>query len=460
MERIKCLETDQEFETMKRAVAEIMEVRTLTPTLVERYLPLEEEGFFCVVSMDVLKTVPGEERWYLCYEVTYHMSVLLLEYYMQGNLEVYEVLLRCLEASLSKHYGGHGYDADSVRIDALIQLYEKQITKLKMPQDMKAQLEALVNHYRQRFFHKHFEAGFGNLKREIERLLQTVDGNNVFVYGTLLEGERNHYLLEGQPKIDDALLHDHTLVELGSFPGIIKSKHNFVQGELYQIDNACKVRLDRLEGSLYEYVEGYVEVGDMVYYTHYYLYVGSLSNGMGKAYPRCVLRGKWRHVDQRYVWYATYGSNLCSARLDDYIDQTTSQNPYLQGRTIVLPYTLYFAMNSTKWDNKGVAFLDVNQEGTTYGVMYLMEVKQFEEIQVKEGKGWYNKVHQVGTDENGIAIMTLTHDVRLRKTQPSDTYLTVIGMGLKEHYAFSNEKISAYLECSERHLNYRFTSLL
>lgn len=73
----------------------------------------------------------------------------------------------------------------------------------------------------------------------------------LFVYGTLLAGEGNHGLLDSpsttalgpftSPPIFDML-------DLGSFPGVIKEGNTPIKGELYEVDVPVWERVERLEG--------------------------------------------------------------------------------------------------------------------------------------------------------------------------------------------------------------------
>ena len=72
----------------------------------------------------------------------------------------------------------------------------------------------------------------------------------VLVYGSLRQGHWNNYLLE-----DSEFLGTHNLrvpffmVDLGSFPALIKDKHTSkIMMELYAVDDVTMDRLDQLEG--------------------------------------------------------------------------------------------------------------------------------------------------------------------------------------------------------------------
>jgi gamma-glutamylcyclotransferase (GGCT)/AIG2-like uncharacterized protein YtfP len=70
----------------------------------------------------------------------------------------------------------------------------------------------------------------------------------VFVYGTLLAGERNHRHLTGARLVSAATtapafrLHD-----LGPFPGLVAGGAHAIVGEVYAVDEATLAALDRLE---------------------------------------------------------------------------------------------------------------------------------------------------------------------------------------------------------------------
>lgn len=73
----------------------------------------------------------------------------------------------------------------------------------------------------------------------------------IFVYGTLLSGERNHLELQGAERIGSARsLGEWELVDLGPFPGI-RAGSSTIEGEVYRVDDAHLARLDAFEGDLF-----------------------------------------------------------------------------------------------------------------------------------------------------------------------------------------------------------------
>lgn len=71
----------------------------------------------------------------------------------------------------------------------------------------------------------------------------------VFVYGTLLAGERNHrYLKTARLVAEASTPPEFRLHDLGSFPGLVRGGEHAVLGEVYEVDEPTLAALDRLEG--------------------------------------------------------------------------------------------------------------------------------------------------------------------------------------------------------------------
>ncbi len=80
------------------------------------------------------------------------------------------------------------------------------------------------------------------------------DGDRVFVYGTLLEGCRNHHWLMGARKLGDHVTGAcYTLYDLGPYPGVMAKGATAVVGEVYLVSAGILARLDVLEDYPREY---------------------------------------------------------------------------------------------------------------------------------------------------------------------------------------------------------------
>jgi hypothetical protein len=101
---------------------------------------------------------------------------------------------------------------------------------------------------------------------------------------------------------------------------------------------------------------------------------------------------------ENLVWYACYGSNICSS--------------------------------SKYWDDGGIAFLDTSKCGRTVGRMYQITEKQFEEIKDMEGSK-YDAIVCLGEYEE-CPVKTFTSSKRLQEKCPSSNYLATIDKGMKQ----------------------------
>jgi gamma-glutamylaminecyclotransferase len=67
----------------------------------------------------------------------------------------------------------------------------------------------------------------------------------LFVYGLLLQGEREHGMLEGAPLLGQVLTApEHTLVDLDFYPALLVGGRAAVQGELYGVSRHLRFKLD------------------------------------------------------------------------------------------------------------------------------------------------------------------------------------------------------------------------
>jgi gamma-glutamylcyclotransferase (GGCT)/AIG2-like uncharacterized protein YtfP len=67
----------------------------------------------------------------------------------------------------------------------------------------------------------------------------------LFVYGLLLQGEREHALLEGAPLLAEArTVASHTLIDLDFYPVLLLGGQVSVVGELYAVTRQLRFRLD------------------------------------------------------------------------------------------------------------------------------------------------------------------------------------------------------------------------
>ena len=80
----------------------------------------------------------------------------------------------------------------------------------------------------------------------------TQDRVAVFVYGTLKRSHQRNHVLVNQTFIGEATTTaDYRMYDLGDYPGLKEVEPGSgvgVQGEIYQVDQACLRQLDQIEG--------------------------------------------------------------------------------------------------------------------------------------------------------------------------------------------------------------------
>jgi hypothetical protein len=187
--------------------------------------------------------------------------------------------------------------------------------------------------------------------------------------------------------------------------------------------------------------------------------------------------------NSKYIWYAPYGSNLLENRFLCYIqggNPSGSQKQYSgcndksapQGsEEILICSELYFARNSTSWNNGGVCFIktEFSKTAQTLGRMYLITKDQFidvvkQETGIEQGldidfehaisngyetfrpNSWYGRIVHLGCHRDNLPIFTFTSPQDIAEyNRPDENYLRAIIKGIDETYDQTIQEISDYL---------------
>ena len=184
------------------------------------------------------------------------------------------------------------------------------------------------------------------------------------------------------------------------------------------------------------------------------------------------------------IWYTCYGSNLFTDRFITYIKGgivpgtsivetgcRDKSNP-IAIEKFILPYELFFAGHSARWNKQGVGFISSvpNSNVKTYGKRYLITKEQFSDVVCQENNiakeafgsiyipefnevgdkilfpnNSYGRVVCVGFD-NDIPILTFTSVKETLETAtiPSIEYLNMIANGIHQTHQLSKEEIVNY----------------
>ena len=286
----------------------------------------------------------------------------------------------------------------------------------------------------------------------------------VFVYGTLLKGRANyeHYLAPANP-IMRCEAEGFDLYELGAYPAAVEGTGT-IKGELYKVTLEQLEKLDRLEGngSLYTREKTLVTGYSLFEKAEAYIYVYNHSVAGKELIPY-----EAQPYKNEYVWYVTYGSNMCFERLSCYIEggyferndrnYPSCSNPELPTEWIALelPYNMYFAnFGKGAWKNSAVSFLDVDKLGYSYCRAYLINKNQLEHIHRLEGMGnsWYPNTVKL-PDIDGIEAVTFTNRTAKRYASASEisiAYASTIMDGLMEMGESADFAFDYIKQCTSR----------
>jgi hypothetical protein len=190
-------------------------------------------------------------------------------------------------------------------------------------------------------------------------------------------------------------------------------------------------------------------------------------------------------MDERLVWYASYGSNLDRDRLLCYLQggrppaaaraNTGARDPAppRDDRAVTIPHALFFADVSHVWTG-GVAFVDheADETAATLARAFLMTVGQLADVIAQEsarpvgsveldphldqldregraviGPGRYDTVLRCGVID-GRACLTFTGRSPLAGTEhttPAAEYLAMVASGLRAAHGLDDHTIVDYL---------------
>ena len=154
-------------------------------------------------------------------------------------------------------------------------------------------------------------------------------------------------------------------------------------------------------------------------------------------------------ADKEYVWYVCYGSNLCYERFMRYINKCTDKTPPRDERTLTIPYEMYFAQESSQWNDGGVCFIKLNKDPSvkTYAKAYLITREQYNQIHKAEGltMEWYGNDDIELPDIDGIPCKTFTSGFEQEYNKPDPEYIGYVMAGLMD-WGLSKEAAKEYLK--------------
>ena len=409
----------------------------------------DEDGSF---KLFVHNRIPSDARVDFCFQPTYIMACAMIRVLLEGSYSNMDQVKAALANALfyATHRGleGHGYESFDGLLDTLELFLDNGLVEyLELHPSLSVVFNNMILTIENRLQASVKDMGNPDHAARSSNILDQLNklGNKVFVYGTLMQGQSRHQALAANRFHGNAILSDVDMYDLGSFPAIVPGS-NHVLGEVYGVDQDTLRNLDRIEGegNLYERktVTVQLHTGAIVKcFTYFFKDISQMEHT--RRVPGELQ--SYRSLED-YLWYVSYGSNLLFERFRVYLDGKPSirlnqersgcvrKDMPLACAYVQLPYPVYFARRSPRWNWSGVAFLDTHGTGNALGKAYLVHRSQFHDLQVQEG--WYPKLVRL-KPILGIEACTFTADIKHDPVTPSDQYRMIMREGLAEHYSAS-----------------------
>ena len=225
---------------------------------------------------------------------------------------------------------------------------------------------------------------------------------------------------------------------------VLEALNIYKDAGLYQWMQRYGDRYDKFVAMIQSIIAGYREA----------LRTGETYGGFGENFEERF----WQEVQafdtamMEEVWYVAYGSNLHTERFMEYIKVCSDPSAPTDDKAYRLPYDIYFAGKSHRWERKGVAYLDTSRPGKSFGKAYKIKRSQFDEIQQAEGAS-YSKCVFLGMLDD-LPVYTFTApEVRRELRQPCAAYVEVILKGLCETYPDRGELVFRKYLCDRGMIN-------
>ena len=428
-------------------------------------IDLQDENGNIVLFKD--EYMPGDARADIIYKPTYATAVVAIFTYHYHKSEFTDSMMTFFKKLISTFDSikGHGFDAADTVLETM-EMLSNDIVKsfIENNPELGTTLSKTINHYLVEFKKalssgEKITHGFNSTPQNprLQKIVSFWDGKDkpVFVYGTLLKGQKAHHLLEGADYCGKFALQNCAMFNLGSFPGLKRRKGEQIIGEVYFVTEETLERLDKYEGegTLYNRTMAQAVNPALTVVCYTYLYRGEVDDDDIMVEP-------WNSDKNDYVWYAGYGSNLSEERFNYYIkggicnsngiryNGCSDKSDWLETKTQKFKGRMYFGNESRSWGGKGVAFYDKYGDGEVQMKLYKITRGQLSDIRLQEGSSdiWYGRKVFLGFDTDGTEIYTLTSKDPVPQNEPAPEYLELIEKALKKYCGYDSKFAKSYIE--------------
>jgi gamma-glutamylcyclotransferase (GGCT)/AIG2-like uncharacterized protein YtfP len=412
--------------------------------------------------------IPSDAVIDFCFMPTYICTAILMKAYIT-NPSAFTSKEKCgllngLEMSCTRNLVGHGFEGFHEQIEALNIFIKAGLNEfMDLHPDFCPKFSKMIKEITSQYKDMESEGKFfgpwgESYEKEIKAINEYFSQRKVFVYGTLMRGEGNHYHLKNSICLGKAFIEGYDMYDVGYYPAIIPGD-SLIIGELYQVPKEDMQSIDMLEGegSLYaKKCETVTDAEGNTFFAFVYIYLNDCSD--------LKRISAWNND---YVWYVSYGSNMLRERFLCYIKGGAYESsryrlpckdptPPLAIKTLEIPYEMYYGNKSQSWENCGVSFLNTSRKGIALGVAYLITKEQFHHVRKQENGGrepekgniWYEDTIDLGMMD-GFEVKTITNNIPRIPNTPCSKYREILHRGIKENWPeMSDDEIDDYIyEC-------------
>ena len=417
--------------------------------------------------------MPSDFRELMMYRPSYCViaaGIYACTHFRMADEPLMDHLKHLMDAAFQHGIVAHGFGGDKVRRDVLRILFQAGAKEfLAQYPDISEHFSGCIDHYLSILEHtatpdnpngKWFHDAFDDLpcNTQMHQLLALwyKQANAVFVYGTLMKGQRANRIIASGRFAGHFVLDGYEMFSLGRFPGIWPGDGNVV-GEVWFVDDETLDLLDEYESEGYLYRREQAPVSGPDGRLDAQVYV-CMNKPEGTP-----IGSEWCTHEDDAVWYAAYGSSLSRERFRCYVEGgTCAENgkyyPGCRYKTLwsadelcSFPGRLYFGNHSKSWENGGVAFYSPKGSDRIQMRLYRITREQLADIQKQEGPSprWYGNQVLLGLHRDGSPIYTLTCKGTNEKNSPCDAYRELIRTALMG-CGMTASQVQQYLHRAER----------
>lgn len=234
--------------------------------------------------------IPSDAVVDFCFVPTYLCTAILMKAYLTDlryfTSKEKSGFFNGLKMSSTRNLYGHGFGGFREQIDALNIFMKAGLNEFMdlypdFCSEFTNMISKIISKFEEMEFNRDFIGPWGeSYETDIKAVNEYFSKRKVFVYGTLMHGEDNHYCFQNSDFISFAEIKGYDMYDVGWYPAIIPG-FNSIRGELYNVPKEDMSVIDSLEGEGDLYIKKCEIVTDIKGNTSFafvYVYLGDCSD--------------------------------------------------------------------------------------------------------------------------------------------------------------------------------------